>query len=110
MLPSVHRLSAKAFPLVLQKGTRIHTDTVDVRYTKTAHPSHIGFVVGKSVDKRASRRNRMKRQLSETVRQMLKDRDPRVDAVFIVRKPLPQDHGRVARLVQDVVAAIESRV
>ena len=110
MLPTVHRLSAKEFPVVLQKGVRLHTEYIDVRYKKTAEPSHMGFIIGKAVDKRSSRRNRMKRQLSENVRLILKDHDPHTDAVFMVRKALPQDHTRVTAIVGKIMETLNPHV
>jgi len=91
MLPQVHRLPAVDFPFLNRRGIRLHTDYFDVRYVAHIDITRIGIVIPKSADKRATKRNRMKRVLSEQIRHVLKQFDPHIDAVFVVRKPFVQD-------------------
>ena len=105
MLPQVHRLPAKEFPSLLRYGVRVHTDVVDIRYAKRMDTTRVGFIITKSVDKRATRRNRLKRVLSEQIRLTLGKRDPRIDAIFIMRKPISQDK-RISEVITPLFQSI----
>ena len=107
MLPQVHRLPAKDFPSLLRRGIRLHTDHVDIRYVHHTDSTRIGFVISKSVDKRATRRNRVKRVLSEQIRLILLKNEPHIDAIFLIRKPFPEDEHLVRDLITPLFLSME---
>lgn len=97
MLPKANRLkNRRHFVGVYRQGVRYETDHLTLRalgpkisYSQSAHrPSHptqIGIVIGKKVDKRAVYRNRIKRQIRATLRQLLPQIQRGWQLVFIVR-------------------------
>ncbi len=65
MLPSRYQLPTCEILHVLQQGIRINQDMLQLRYIKTTKtPSRLGILVGKTCDKKAVGRNRVKRQLA----------------------------------------------
>ncbi len=89
MLPKERRLvSDYDFRKVRQKGRKIRSSLFDLYYlpTKRKNPSRFGFVVSTRLDKRAVRRNRVKRTFREQIRAILPQVKEGFDLVFWVRK------------------------
>jgi len=51
-------------------------------------PSRFAFVVSKKIDKRATRRNRIKRLISEAIRQLLPETKTGTEGIFYVKKAI----------------------
>jgi ribonuclease P protein component len=62
MLKKKQRLSRSEFGLVLKTGKRIHSEHFSLMY-RTAESSKYGLVVSKKIAKKATIRNRIRRQL-----------------------------------------------
>jgi ribonuclease P protein component len=87
MLDKSHRLPAQQIPLVLRNGKRVHHELFQIVYAKgEENISRFAFIVSTKIDKRATRRNRMRRVLSECVRHLLPEIPKTFDYVFVVKK------------------------
>lgn len=70
-------------------GARIHSPYFVLRYGKQELGyARVAVVVGKTVDKSAVKRNRVKRVFTNTLEKMLKVNDKSFDLVFYLRKPI----------------------
>ena len=54
-----------------------------------------GFIISNKIDKRATRRNKIKRYLRNAARAVLKDIKPGTDVVVIVKSNFPYPYDRV---------------
>lgn len=95
MLPKLNRLKKKRdFEAVFKKGRGFKEGFLVFRVAKNNFKnSRFGFVVGKSVSKKATIRNRIKRRLRELVKIKIRKIKIRkikngIDGVFIVRPGL----------------------
>ncbi len=89
MLPRGRRLTSDYdFRKVKSRGTRINTPFFTFLYLRKdgMAPSRFGFVVSTKVDKRATRRNRIKRLLSEGLLPLLSKVGNGYDIVFWVQR------------------------
>jgi len=89
MLAKKYRLAKeKAFKRVYQKGKFFFTSNINLRFAKNQEKnSRFGFVISKKISKKATIRNRIKRQLSEIIRKNLKSIVKGKDIVIKVKKP-----------------------
>lgn len=81
---------------------RARSDFIELIYRKTAGAPRFAFIVSTKIDKRATRRNRMRRTMSESVRHVLNTIQP-IDGIFIAKKnftDLPQTE------VEKIVSAL----
>jgi ribonuclease P protein component len=85
MLPPPNRLPKQEIKEVTARGARVVIDELTLRYKKTNGQPRFVFVVSTKIDKRATKRNRIRRILSESVRSLL-PRIVSIDGVFIVRE------------------------
>jgi ribonuclease P protein component len=90
MLPKLNRLIKKRdFEMVFKKGRGFKEGFLVFRVAKNNFKnSRFGFVVGKSVSKKATIRNRIKRRLRELVKIKIRKIKNGIDGVFIVRPGL----------------------
>ncbi len=103
MLPSLHRLPKEEISAILRRGLRVRVDALELVYRKTSGLSRFGFVVSTKIDKRAVKRNRMRRVLSESVRHLLPSLS-RCDGIFIARKNISElSQVDAEKLVVDVL-------
>ncbi len=86
MLAKLHRLPAPRISHVLRYGTRVGNQLLQLSKEKGEIASRFAFIVSTKIDKRATRRNRIRRLLSESVRHQLPKIVPGLDCVFVVRK------------------------
>ena len=92
MLSSDHRLPKEEISPLLQRGMHIRSDIIELIYKKTTGVPRFAFIVSTKIDKRATRRNRMRRVMSESVRHLLA-KIGALDGIFIAKKnfaALPQ--------------------
>ena len=103
MLPSKNRLPAFDIRNVMRRGRRISSGSVQLVVSSgAASGSRFAFIVSTSVDKRATRRNRMKRLLRESVQKKL-EAVSQIDGVFIVKKGLPDTQAEVDKIVSSIM-------
>lgn len=89
-MPSrIHRIPAGAdFEKLFVQGKRTHLPALSLVYVDNGKgETRYAVVVSISVTKRATARNRLRRQLSEHVRRLLPTMLLGYDCVFIVRSP-----------------------
>ena len=81
MLQKENRLKKRsAFTATYRTGKSFHSMGATVfvgKEKKNENPTRVGFVVSKKVHKRAVKRNRLKRLLRESYRQLLKENNIR---------------------------------
>ena len=101
MIPRQYRLKhMKDFEILFKEGRFVNADFVTVKIWKTEPDKYprrkynledlkIGFVVGKKVSKSAVKRNRIRRQMREVVRLLLKDEKLKSGFMLaLIAKPL----------------------
>jgi ribonuclease P protein component len=89
MLPKENRLTSDyQFRRVRSRGVRVNTPLFGLSYLKKGTPvsSRFGFVVSKKIDKRAVKRNYIKRLFREGVRSVIAEVGDGYDIVFWVRR------------------------
>lgn len=70
MLPADARVRTRAeFSRAFDDGRAAHGDRLSIRSVSEAGAAKLGFIVGKRVSAKATRRNRLKRQLRGLVRE-----------------------------------------
>lgn len=94
MLPATRRLPKNEIPQVMRYGQRLDSEQLLVRYKKTNAAPRFAFVVSTRVDRRATRRNKIKRMLRDVAQTI----HAPIDAVVIVRKSIADASG-LARLI-----------
>ncbi|MDZ7798842.1 MAG: ribonuclease P protein component [Patescibacteria group bacterium] len=89
MLAKKFRLSKeKAFKKVYQKGKFFFTSNINLRFANNqAKNTRFGFVISKKISKKATVRNKIKRQLSEIIRKHLNSIVKEKDIIIKVKKP-----------------------
>lgn len=100
MLSSLNRLPSTDISSILRTGIRIRGDFIDLIYHEQHSPSQFAVIVSAKVDKRATRRNRMKRLVREAVQHLLPSIQEGVCGVFVVRARLPDTIEAVALIVR----------
>jgi len=92
MLPKKNRLDLKEELLKIKKNGRIIGGWLfNFLFQKTAadfESPAFAFVVSKKIDKRATKRNRVKRLLSDAVRNFLPQIQPGIKGVFLAKKEI----------------------
>ncbi|TSC93370.1 MAG: ribonuclease P protein component [Candidatus Berkelbacteria bacterium Athens1014_28] len=88
MLKNIHRLrKSREIQRVFQKGKQTRSQNFIIRYLPSRNQvSRFAFVVGTKVDKRATRRNALKRQMREVVRKNLEKVPAGFDIIIIGNK------------------------
>jgi ribonuclease P protein component len=104
MLPQLNRLPSSDVPLVMRRGKRTTGDTLTVTALKReAHvstfvpqsgtppaESRFAFIVSTKIDKRATRRNRIRRTLRESVHHLLDRITPGFDCILTSRRDVSE--------------------
>lgn len=86
MLTKQHRLAEKNIRLVKDKGSYYQTPFFTLVYLKDQKtPSQFAFVISKKVDKRATIRNKTKRLLAGSVREMVSQLEDGYRLIFLVK-------------------------
>lgn len=91
MLPAQHRLrDRRAFQMLYQTGQRCSSSGLTLLFQPMPPelegiPSQVGLVVGKKVSKSAVRRNRLRRQLRESVRSLCPNLKPGYRLLLIAK-------------------------
>lgn len=104
MLPKSHRLPSPDVRVVLRTGKRIVSGSIELKSIPTlTNVFRCAIVVPTSVDKRATRRNRIRRLISESVRLLLPSLQKGADCTFFVRSRIPDSQLEVHILVSDLL-------
>lgn len=88
MFSRKHRLSKKAFSTVFTQGKRFFAGFVLIYTLKTPSKEEYAVVVPKKVAKRAVDRNRIKRQVTGILEDLLKGHSTNTSVVVMVKKEL----------------------
>lgn len=117
MLPQAHRLTKmKDFEILFKEGKFVNGDLISLKVWKIEPEKYprrkysledllIGFVVSTKIDKRAVVRNRLKRQMREVVRLMLKDNKLKVGyfMLFIAKKEMiGREYGEIENNIRQL--------
>lgn len=104
MLPKKYRLPSPFISRVAKSGRRIKKESLSISYVKNfLNLSRFAFVVPKSVDKRATARNAVKRRLREAVRVQLPQLAPGWDVVISVDSSIARKRSEsIADLIRSV--------
>lgn len=92
MLPKQHRLIRNDFDLVFKKGRRIRGKAfslVIIPSEDKSEPSKIGIVVTKKVCKKAVDRNKLKRQIRNTITRYILKTLPFGQKIVVMAFPVP---------------------
>lgn len=86
MLPKSNRLPSSEIRSVMRRGKRFSTASMQmIVAASSVQAPRFAFVVSTSVDKRATRRNRIKRLMREEVRTLLSNLKDNTDVVLTAR-------------------------
>ena len=90
MLPKQHRLPGPEIPDVQQKGRHFTFPDFNLKvfYRRDNYPNRFAFVVSSKIEKKAVRRNRLKRRLREAVRRLLPSLKLGHDIIIFAKKEL----------------------
>jgi ribonuclease P protein component len=87
MLPKHYRLRTRDANFVARRGRGISGAVLRIKWApERARHSHASVVVGLAVDKRATVRNRLKRQLREILRPLVPRLSPPVNLMVFTQK------------------------
>jgi len=113
MLPRFNRLPSSEIPNAMRQGKRFSNGDIVLIIRRNADSrvkpendkasNRFSFVVSTKIDKRATRRNRMKRLLSESVTHLTSRLHGPADYIFIVKKDFS---GMPQSEVESVVAGL----
>lgn len=87
MLPHQHRLTGRMVKFVAKRGRGISGRTLRIKWLPTRYlPSRATVVAGLAVDKRAAKRNLVKRRVREALRPLLPQFPVPVNLIVFVNK------------------------
>src|SRR5512142_1798160 len=103
MLSRHLRIPSKDVSTVIRTGKSFRTNEAELRVLRTRLPDiRMAVIVSSRIDRRAVRRNRMKRLVTESFRALISDIPPGNDIAVIVRRPLPESSAEVLLLVREL--------
>ena len=105
MLKKQYRLPAHTR---LLSPLSIHSTLFSLKVERTDLPyNRFAFVVRKSIDKRASQRNRMKRRFRSSVEEMIQEIRPGHDMLFFLEKGIIEKHRQ--ELCSEIRSALQEK-
>jgi ribonuclease P protein component len=90
MLKKLHRLKKdRDFSRVFKRSKKVRTENLvfNIAQFSPSNPSRFGFIVANSIDKRATRRNGIKRRMRAAIKELLPEIKTGYDAIISVKKP-----------------------
>lgn len=101
MLPLLYRLPTKQFEVTLRSGIRMRTDMLQCIYVNTQEPhSRLGVIIGKSFEKTAIGRNRIKRQITMAFfPYLIQDKQSKDIVCKITKTNIPNSFKTITRAV-----------
>ena len=103
MLPKEYRLPLRTELHRVQKAGKVyHFPYFGFLVAKSDLPvSRFAFIVSEKIHKRATKRNRVKRLLRESVKSLLSKTEPGFDVVFLAKKRISdQDYSLISAAVK----------
>jgi ribonuclease P protein component len=89
VLPKKNRLSDQDFAVVKKEGKKVIGPLFGLLIKRDGgNETRFGFIVSKKIDKRATVRNKIKRQLDQALFPFLSQIKPGVKVVFLARRSL----------------------
>jgi ribonuclease P protein component len=90
MLPKKYRLPKREFKEIFKSGKRIHSPYFTIVYKKDLKLENpqIAVVVGLKVDKRATRRNKVKRRIKTILKDKLEDIPHNIKVIITTKNPV----------------------
>lgn len=106
MFPKTQRLTQKQFDHYFKSGKRFHFDHLTVVYSQS-ETLHAAVVVGKKVEKRAVKRNMIRRQIYGVLYRVLCNRE-KTGVYLVLVKPAAAKLTRLERLqkTNESIAAV----
>lgn len=90
MLPKKYRLPAYLIPAVLKNGKKFYCQNLIIFILKNKKPySRVCFIVPLKVNKRAVKRNRLKRVLRNNYKKQMKDFKANNDIILLAKPCMP---------------------
>lgn len=108
MLSKSNRLPSPEIKSVMRRGRRVTTPELTCIWceSKTSQ-ARFAFIVSTKVDKRATMRNRIKRVLGESVRQLAPNMGFGMDVVLIARnKSLGESTEKTVKILSEILRRI----
>jgi len=103
MLPKPHRIPSSDVRHVMRRGRRYDVGDISCRISQNDTARfRLAIIISSKVDKRATRRNRMRRLMSESVQHLLPRLKGGYDVVFMPKRGLPDEQEVVNEIVQHV--------
>lgn len=106
MLPKQHRLTRrKDFDNLFKKGRSVGNKFLALKYKKMEEgPVRVGFVVSNKTEKSAVKRNRVKRQAREILKDSISTIKDSHDLAFVFKKPfLELDFSKKEELINNLL-------
>lgn len=110
-LPKINRIKGKKyFTLILKKGKTKKSEFLTLKFLESpSKESRFGFLVSQKVSKKAVIRNKVKRRLSEIVRQKLKEIKKPIDGVFIAKPGIEKEKfQKIKEEIEKIFQKIEN--
>jgi ribonuclease P protein component len=108
MLASKYRLPLRTeLNRIRQEGRLVQGRlfSFQVGLSRSNQPSRFGFIISSKIDKRAVRRNRARRLLSEVINQLIPQVKPGYDVVVLAKKKLVEaDFSAIEKECQKLLA------
>jgi len=107
MLPKQNRLKKKKdFDRVFRNGGKIKTNALFFRWApNNLKISRFGFIVSQKISKKATIRNKTKRQLRALIRKRIAVLQKGIDGVFIVKPGLEKkDFSEIEKIVVHILS------
>lgn len=103
MLPQSLRVPSRLILPLLRRGKKIREGSLELVFERTSAKSAFACIVPVKVDKRATKRNRMKRLVREAVALLLPEMSVGVTGIIVVRGKLPDTQQEVVSLVRNIL-------
>lgn len=105
MLPKPNRLPSPEIRTVMRRGKRIANASMQfVFLPNRGNAPRFAFIVSTSIDKRATKRNRIKRVMRESVHRVFGKLHKSVDGILIARsKKLVTDEAQISKSLHELL-------
>jgi ribonuclease P protein component len=103
MLPQSLRIPSPMILPLLRRGKKVKEEAIDLVFERTPTKKAFAVIVPTKVDKRATRRNRMKRLIRESVAILLPAMTTDITGVMVVRGSIPDTQHEVLTIVRRIL-------
>lgn len=104
MLPKINRLPSPEIRILMRRGKRTSNNLLElITNTNQLRSSRFAFIVSRSIDKRATKRNRVKRLLRQAVANLLPQIRVNLDVIVVARsKQLLAEEASISGIVDEL--------